>query len=216
MATNPFATRNYNEELAKADPVTYLAKLIGFERELPFIASQKDKVLPILTGVVVYRQLGHIDKQKVLRSAQELGNPKFFGKVQELCAQVIANAYWNPWCLSSSELRDFFDFNKSVSDFLGTWFITIEGKLEVGFVAGAMYEISKSGSSNFISNLAGKPLAEAALTKLNLTGKAVKTGGRAFFVLVILASVIKKFSDMEIKKAKEELRILGLLESGDL
>ena len=216
MATNPFATRNYNEALAKADPVIYLAKLIGLESELPFITRQKDKVLPVLTGIVVYRQLSHIDKQKILRAAQDLGDPKFFGKVQGLCAQVIANAYWNPWCLSDSELREFFDSNKSISDFLGTWFITIDGKLEVGFVAGAMYEISKSGSSSFISNLAGKPLAEAALTKLHLTSKAVKTGGRAFFVLVILASVIKKFSDMEIKKAKEELLSRGLLESGDL
>jgi hypothetical protein len=216
MEKNIFVTRNYSSEEAKSDPVVYMAKLIGLESELPFIKLNKDRVLPVLTGLVVYRQLNHIDKQKVLRTAQELGNRKFFGKVQTLCSQVIANAYLNPWSLSNVELRSFFNFNKSVSDFLGTWFITVDGKLEVGFIAGAIYEISSSGSSRFISNLAGKPLTESALSKLKLSSKASKIGAKAFFVLVILASVIKKFSEQDIKKAKEELRIRGLLKAGDL
>lgn len=216
MATNIYAARNYSLEEAKSDPVVYLAKLIGLESELPFIKINKDRVLPVLTGIVVYRQLNHIDKQKVLRSAQELGDRKLFGKVQGICSDVVTNAYWNPWSLSNTELRAYFNFNKSVSDFLGTWFVTVDGKLEVGFIAGAIYEISSSGASSFLSNTAGKPLAEAALKKLKLSSNASKTGAKAFFVLVILASVIKKFSEQDVKKAKEELRIRGFLKAGDL
>ncbi|WP_246616339.1 hypothetical protein [Thaumasiovibrio subtropicus] len=209
-------TRNYSENLLKDDPVIQLAKLIGLESEIPYIRENRELMLPIISGIIVYRQLDHISKRKVLESAYSTGNSKFFGKVQSIIAQVIAKPSWNPWSLSDQELRDFFSKNKDVSDFLSTWFVTLDGKLEAGFVAVAIYQISKGGVSSYLRDQASTHIIEACLRKLRLSSQMTSFGGKAFFVAVILASVLKNFSDIEIKKAREELLNRGLLLPGDL
>ncbi len=211
-----YKARNYNIEQIKQDPVVHLAQLLGLDSEIVFIRQHSQKLLPILSGIIVYRQLNHIDKQKILLLAQNLGNPKLFGKVQGLVAHMIANPSWNTWCLSDGELRKLFDTNKAVSDFLATWFITVDGKLEVGIIASAIFGISSEGVSGYITSQLGKPIAEAGLSRLKLSQGAVQTGSRAFLVTVIIASVLKKFTDIESKRAKEELLQRGLLKVGDL
>ncbi len=208
--------RNYSENLLKADPVIQLAILVGLEGEIPFIRKNKETMLPIITGVILYRQLDHIDKRKVLVATRDLDNPRLLGKIQGLIAQMLAKPAWNPWCMSNDELHNFFKKNKSVSNFLSTWFVTLDGKLEVGFIAVALYQISKGGVGAFLRNQAATHIVESGLKKLKLSSSATNVGGKAFFVTVILASVIKGFSDTEVKKAKKELLNRGLLRPEDL
>ncbi len=208
--------RNYSENLLKTDPVIQLAKLVGLECEIPYIRENKEAMLPIITGVILYRQLNHIEKRNVLVAASDLGNPRILGKIQALISQMIAKPAWNPWCMSNDELRIFFKKNKSVSDFLSTWFVTLEGKLEAGFIAVAVFQISKGGVGAFLKDQTSTHIVEGGLKKLKLSSSVTKFGGKAFFVTVILASVIRGFSDTEVKKAKEELLNRGLLLPEDL
>ncbi|MCS0163287.1 hypothetical protein [Vibrio alginolyticus] len=97
--------RGYSEQTLKAEPVVQLAVLTGLDADLNFIRNNREKVLPIITGVILYRQLNRRDQRKVLEQAQALGNSKFFGKIQMLVAQSIAKPMWNPWSLSDGELR---------------------------------------------------------------------------------------------------------------
>ncbi|MGI2897280.1 hypothetical protein, partial [Vibrio alginolyticus] len=131
--------RGYSEQTLKAEPVVQLAVLTGLDADLNFIRNNREKVLPIITGVILYRQLNRRDQRKVLEQAQALGNSKFFGKIQMLVAQSIAKPMWNPWSLSDGELRQYFNTHKAVANFLSTWFITIDIKLEVGFMAAVIY-----------------------------------------------------------------------------
>jgi len=77
-----YTTRNYNLEHVKQDPILHLAQIVGLDSEISFIRTHSIKVLPILSGLIVYRQLSHIDKQKILKSAQDLNSPRLFGKIQ--------------------------------------------------------------------------------------------------------------------------------------
>lgn len=82
--------RGYSEQTLKTEPVVQLAILTGLDADLSFIRNNREKVLPVITGVILYRQLNRLDQRKVLEQAQALENPKFFGKVQMLIAQSIA------------------------------------------------------------------------------------------------------------------------------
>jgi len=129
---------------------------------------------------------------------------------------MIANPSWNTWCLSNSELQDMFQTNKAVSEFLSTWFITVDGKLEASVIAGAIYGIASDGWKSLSYGQLGRPIAEAALKKLNLSKNTAQKASRAFLVAVIIASVLKQFTNIETKRAKEELFRRGLLKVEDL
>lgn len=208
--------RGYSEQTLKAEPVVQLAILTGLDDDLNFIRSNKEKVLPVLTGVILYRQLNKIDQRKILEQAQSLGNARFFGKVQMLVAQSIAKPMWNPWSLSDSELQEYFKTHKAVSKFLSTWFITIEIKAEVGFVAAVVYALSKGQGAALIKEMAGAHIAEEAFGKLKMSSAVQQVGARAFFVAVILASVIKGFNEADAMSAKKELLRRNLLRPEDL
>lgn len=186
--------------------------MLRLDSEIGFIRQNSKKTLPILSGLIVYRQLNHIEKQQVLRAAQNLGNSKFFGKVQSL----VANPRWNNWCLSDSELKNLFKTNKAVSDFLATYFLTVDGKLEAGIIASTIVGIASDGVTKHITNQLGKPIAEAGLSRLKLSQGAVQSGSQAFLIAVVVASVMIKFTEIEAKNAKEELFRRGLLKVGDL
>ncbi|WP_238116178.1 hypothetical protein [Vibrio cincinnatiensis] len=208
--------RGYSEQTLKTEPVVQLAILTGLDEDLNFIRGNRESVLPIITGVILYRQLNKIEQRKVLEQAQALGNPRFFGKVQMLVAQSIAKPMWNPWCLSDRELQEYFKTHKAVADFLSTWFITIEIKLEVGFAAAIIYALSKGSGASLVKEMASVHIAEEAFNKLKLSASAQQVGARAFFVAVILASVIKGFNAADAMSAKKELVRRNLLRPEDL
>jgi len=216
MTALGYKSRSYNFEQIKIDPIGHLSQLLGLNSEIDFIRQHKVEMLPILSGLIVYRQLNHNDKRKILQLVKQLDNPRLFGKVQGILSLIIANPSWNTWCLSDKELRSFFETNKGVSDFLATWFITVDGKIEVGFIASALFAISNDGIRGYLTSSLGKPIADAGLQKLKLSQGAAKASSRAFLVTVIVASVLKKFTDLDVKQAKEELLRRGLLKVEDL
>ncbi|POB90261.1 hypothetical protein CRN40_00890 [Vibrio vulnificus] len=190
--------------------------LTGLDEDLNFVRGNRESVLPVITGVILYRQLSKIEQRKVLEQAQALRNPRFFGKVQMLVAQSIAKPMWNPWSLSDSELQEYFKNHKAVTDFLSTWFITIEIKLEISFIAGIIYALSKGGGASLVKEMTSVHIAKEAFNKLKLSSASQQVGARAFFVAVILASVIKGFNEADSMSAKKELVRRNLLRLEDL
>lgn len=208
--------RGYSEQTLKTEPVVQLAIITGLDDDLSFIRANREKILPVLTGVILYRQLSKMEQRSVLKQAQDLGNAKFFGKVQGLISQVIAKPMWNPWSLSDSELRKYFQEHKAISDFLSTWFMAIDTKIEVGVVAAAVYQYSKGGVTAIFKDLASVHLAESALKNLKVSTAAEKVASKAFFVAVILVSVLKGFNEADAMAAKKELLRRNLLRAEDL
>lgn len=204
------------------EPVIYLAKLMNLNGYIPFIRQNKNKVLPILTGVLLYRQLSRSEQNKVLPMAKELGNLKFFGSIQMLLAQNIANPGWNKWCLSDSELRGYFETNKFVNDLIGNWFFTIEPKLEISFIVGSIFSVATVGVGAHALDASGGTVAKQSLsliatkTGMKISRQAISTVGKSTIIVTILASVMKMMTDAEVKQAKEELLRRGLLEVKDL
>ncbi|WP_272166091.1 hypothetical protein [Vibrio diabolicus] len=58
--------RGYSEQTLKTEPVVQLAILTGLDADLSFIRNNREKVLPVITGVILYRQLNRLDQRKVL------------------------------------------------------------------------------------------------------------------------------------------------------
>ncbi|PXF29044.1 hypothetical protein WH50_23020 [Pokkaliibacter plantistimulans] len=215
MSNNDIASRHYNIESFKLEPVVALAKLIKFDSHIPFIRANRESVLPILTGIVLYRQLNRNSQSSVLEQAQALGNREFFGKVSNLIAQNIAQPYWNPWCLSDTELRSFFETNKSVADFLSTWFITIDTPKDAASIAGAIYLVSQKGVTGYLKEAVSNPAVDALFKKIS-SNALRQTASKGFFVAIMIASVMKKFSESDAEAAKKELLARGLLTADDL
>ncbi|EOX4426764.1 hypothetical protein ACSVUS_000707 [Vibrio alginolyticus] len=193
-----------------------MAVLTGLDADLNFIRNNREKVLPIITGVILYRQLNRLDQRKVLEQVQALGSSKFFGKIQMLVAQSIAKPMWNPWSLSDGELRQYFNTHKAVANFLSTWFITIDIKLEVGFMAAVIYALSKGQGAALIKEMASVHIAEETFKNLSLSLTAQQAGARAFFVAVILTTVLKGFNEADALAAKKELLRRNMLRIEDL
>ncbi len=208
--------RAYDIQRASEDPTSYLASLIGLDGFSELIRRRKDDVFPILAGVILYRQLSPTEKRQVLGMAQDLGDRRFFGKVQALIATIIAQPYWSPWSLSDVELRDYLDNRKAVSSFIKDYFFTVSPEINVSFLAAILYSVSRSGAKSVISDMAKRPMAEHYLSKTKFSPGAVKAGGAAFLAAVVIASVIRGFSESEIKMAKQEMLRRGLLQEKDL
>jgi|GEM_PF-1493722 len=219
---NSFGERNYKLENAIQEPVIYLAKLMNLHSHVSFIRQNKNRVLPVLTGILLYRQLNHSEKNKILPMTQKLGNTKFLGAVQALLAQNIANPSWNKWCLSNSELREYFETNKFVSELLGTWFFTVEPKLEISFIVSAIFSVATVGVGGHALEASGGVVAKESLvlmakkTGIKLSKEAISSTGKSAVVVTILASVMKMMTDSAVRQAKEELLRRGLLKAKEL
>ncbi|WP_351076693.1 hypothetical protein [Shewanella sp. CAL98-MNA-CIBAN-0140] len=217
-----FTDRNYKLEDAAHEPVIYLAKLMKLEQYSTYIRSHSDRILPILIGVLLYRQLSRPEQNKILPMTNSLKNPQFLNSIQALLSQNIANPNWNKWCLSNSELRDYFQSNKTVSEFIGTWFFTVEPKLEVSFLASSIFSVAALGASGFALEASGGAVTESMVsslskkTGLNITKSSVRAVGRSTIIVMILASTMKMLSDSDMKLAKKELLRRGLLNVEDL
>ncbi|PMG40891.1 hypothetical protein BCU91_11950 [Shewanella sp. 10N.286.52.B9] len=188
------------------------------DKHLTLIRNNKEKVLPILSGVLLYRQLQRNEKNRVLPMAKSLGDPVFLYSIQTLIAQNIANPNWNKWCLSDTELRAFFDNNRTLSSFISSWFFTIEPKLEVSWLVPALFGVSMTGFKGWVTEASGVSIVNGLSNKtgMSITKSGVSTVTKSFVLVTILASVMKGLTDSDLKGLQEELLNRGLLTTEDL
>ena len=136
--------------------------------------------------------------------------------IQVRISGAIFNPNWYPWSLSNHELQSMMTFNKGVSNFLGTWFFTVEIKPNVSWIAAAILALSAEGFKGAISTLAGQGALDAGLKRLSIRTAGTKFATRSFLIVALIASVLKNFSDADARAAKAELLSRGLLRPEDL
>ncbi|MET2901083.1 hypothetical protein ABXV22_22700 [Vibrio rotiferianus] len=128
-----------------ADPVKYYASLIGMEKHESRLKKQANAI-PIMTGIVLYRQLPKNKQSQILKQILGMSDNQLKASLYRLVSQVVANPYWFSWSLSDSELREFFDTNKGVTDALKVVGLDITIPLTVAGVAAFLYSANEKGS----------------------------------------------------------------------
>ncbi|MGY0614938.1 hypothetical protein [Vibrio sp. FJH11] len=202
-----------------SDPVKYYARLIGMEKYEPRLKKQANAI-PIMTGIVLYRQLPKNKQSLILKQILDLSDGQLKASLYALVSQVVANSYWFSWSLSDNELREFFDTNKEVNDILKVVGIDITVPLTVAGVASFLFSASEKGlpdaSQKALSQLkkavTTSPVAQGGV-KLGLTKQAAS---RVSAILVVMVSVIAYQTNSNAKDAQKELLRRGLLKADDL
>ncbi|WP_404363869.1 hypothetical protein [Marinobacter sp.] len=225
MAANT-ATSRYVTSDFKATPVLALADLMGLSAEhkrqmntdLEFYGS-------LLCGVAVHRHLDqreHIDVNR--RINQQVPPSKLQSKLRELVVMQRVQPYWFMWSLNDEELRDFFDFNKTVAGVTGHILPSspegIVGGLTAAGVASAAYEVATKGAraaaSDRVRALAGSGLVEAVARRLGVSTRSVALAGYAAIPIAIVIAGLNVMSKNSSDKARRELSARGLLAYSDL
>lgn len=210
--------RNYATKLAQSDPLGFYIKLIGLgphEKDL----RKVDNIYYILTGIVVYRQLDHIQRMKVMAEINKVReiNRKLHGTLFAIPPLLVADKFKFKWSLSNSELKAHYESSNGVSSalsFIGLDMRTFAGSAPL--IGGILLEISKSGvkaggkaAFNSVSN--SKLTAELAGQAKVRTTTAVKLGMFAALVTV-LASGVRTMAMVNEEKALHELYLRGMIE----
>lgn len=202
-----------------ADPVKYYASLIGMEKHESRLKKQANAI-PIMTGIVLYRQLPKNKQSQILKQILGMSDNQLKASLYGLVSQVVANPYWFSWSLSDSELREFFDTNKGVTDALKVVGLDITIPLTVAGVAAFLYSANEKGiigasqkaSEQLKKTVTSSPVAQVGM-KMGLTKQAAS---RASAILVVMVTVIAYQTSSNAKDAQKELLRRGLLKADDL
>ncbi|WP_045464422.1 hypothetical protein [Vibrio hyugaensis] len=202
-----------------ADPVKYYASLIGMEKHESRLKKQTNAI-PIMSGIVLYRQLPKNKQSQILKQILGLSDNQLKASLYGLVSQVVANPYWFSWSLSDSELREFFDTNKGVTDALKVLGLDITIPLTVAGVAAFLYSANEKGvigasqkaSEQLKKTVTSSPVAQVGM-KMELTKQAAS---RASAILVVMVTVIAYQTNSNAKDAQKELLRRGLLKADDL
>ncbi len=154
----------------KEDPLGFLIKLMEltqYAKEL----KELDNGLYVLTGLVTFRNLNHMDKIKVNKAIHDLPRGNLLAKLTPMTAMMTANPYWYSWSLSDDELRAYYKLNDRFArsvEMLGLDF----GTLSAVALGGALLAASESGVKSAIINTAKQN------SNANLAGAAAKKFGK--------------------------------------
>ncbi|WP_237358395.1 hypothetical protein [Vibrio owensii] len=157
------------------DPVKYYASLIGMEKHESRLKKQTNAI-PIMTGIVLYRQLPKNKQSQILKQILDMSDNQLKASLYGLVSQVVASPYWFSWSLSDSELREFFDTNKGVTDALKVVGLDITIPLTVAGVAAFLYSANEKGvigasqkaSEQLKKTVTSSPVAQVGM-KMGLT-----------------------------------------------
>lgn len=202
-----------------SDPVKYYASLIGLEKYESRLKKHASAI-PIMTGIVLYRQLPKNKQSMILKQILGLSDNQLKASLYALVSQIVANPYWFSWSLSDSELREFFDTNKEVNDALKIVGLDISIPLTVAGVSAFLYSASEKGligASQSVSNQLKKAITSSPVAQIgSKMGLTRQVASRASAVLVVLVSVISYQTSSNANDAQKELLRRGLLKVDDL
>lgn len=197
----------------KEDPLGFLIKLMdlkAFSEELKKI----DNGLYILTGLITFRSLNHLDKQRINAAIQGIPRGRLLARLAPMTASITANPYWFSWSLSDEELRAYYKLN---SNFAGA--IEMLGLdmnlLSVAGLAGVLLAVTEPGVTSVISKKINNNLASSASKRFGLSGVAVQRAGIAGAIVTVFAGTMHMLSATSANDAKRELASRGLLKLED-
>lgn len=201
----------------KEDPLGFLIKLMDLTQYATELKGLSNG-LYMLTGILTFRSLNHIDRMKVNKAILDLPRGYLLAKLAPMTAQMIANPYWFSWSLSDDELRSYYklnnDFARSVEkiglDFSSVTVLTLGSALLVASESGVKTAIVNAAKQSTNSNLAG-----AAAKKFGASGVSVQRAGIAAAIVTIFAGCMHALSSTSANNAKKELAMRGLLKLED-
>ncbi|KHT64692.1 hypothetical protein RJ45_05130 [Photobacterium gaetbulicola] len=209
-------TARYATSKIKGNPIRFFVKLISvesFESKLKL----EPNALPILTGIVMYRQLPKNRRIEVNKMVLAITDGQLKSKLYGLIGQLSFNPYWFTWSLSDTELRDFFESNKDARKVFKTLGLDINTTISVAGLAGFLYGVAKHGASEKIKDVAKKSFTNVAIANVGRNvGLTPKLASTATAILIACTTVLLAQSESNAKSAKKELLKRGLLLEGDL
>lgn len=76
-------------------------------------------VIEALTGIVVYHQLGHIERMNVMEFLHKnLDGPALSAAIGKITDPMV-NPHWGLWSLSTDQLKEDLEFAEAVSTYIG-------------------------------------------------------------------------------------------------
>lgn len=110
--------------------IEFLCKLIGISYS-KFSKYPNPVVIEALTGIVLYHQLGHIERMNVMEFLHKnLHGPALSAAVGKITDPMV-NPHWGLWSKSTDQLKEDLEFAEAVSQFFtlaGIGFTVGEGK----------------------------------------------------------------------------------------
>lgn len=220
------AISRYGTSDFKATPVIALADLMGLNAEHKRqMNTDLDFYGSLLCGIAVHRHLDqreHIDVNR--RINYEVPPSTLQAKLRSLIVMQRVQPYWFMWSLSDAELRDFFDFNKSVANVTGQALPgspeSIVGGLTAAGVATAAYEFATKGAravaTDRVRAVAGSGLVESVARRLGVSTAGVVNAGYAAIPIAIVVAGLNVMAKNSSDRARRELSARGLLAYEDL
>lgn len=209
--------RHYTFDQIEQKPAVWLAELVGLEPwMMGYVERNPKEYYPLLVGIIVYRQLGHIEKQRVMEMIQLNVRPgygtdhrRIVSHLQGLVALEIANPYWAPYSLSDRELREWKNFSTKVADYVqSTGLVASLPEASILGVAGALIHVKEEGILSFSKEI----------LQINLIDKI--SGKKLHFTAgagaVMIATFFYQSSHAESESARHELFRRQLLRESEL
>jgi hypothetical protein len=215
-ATSQYVTADF-----KTTPLVALADLMGLKPYLSEIANSPLLYGPLLSGIAIFRQLSPADKMRINRSIiEQVGHGHLKTRLRTLISDQSVQTYWYMWSLSDEELREFYDYNLSVTSATDQFNPIDSPPLTVATLAGGIYLVSRSGiktsASSTVASLTKSPLVTATARKLGLGPGTVGTLSGLSVAALIVISGINIMAQKSSERAKRELTARGLLVYGEL
>ena len=175
--------------------------------------------ITILTGIVVYRQLDHLSRQKVMREIQKVRkiNPRLHGKLFSLPPLIVADKYKFKWSLSDTELKRHYESSTGVSSALRYLGIDLRTYgASVAAIGAAILEASKSGlkagAKETIKSSSNYNLASELAEEVDAKPSTVVRVGHFAALVTILASGVRTMALVNEEEALKEMYLRGMVE----
>ncbi|MGB1030709.1 MAG: hypothetical protein ACPGVW_13270 [Pseudoalteromonas marina] len=179
----------------------------------------EDGILPILTGLVAYRQLSRYKQAQVNGAILAIKSGSVKDYLYGLVSQLIFNPKWFSWSLSDEELRTFFETNKSLATATAVLGVVSVGK-SVPDVLESLLNIKEAGikstTKEAIIKASKSRVVNAAASQLTKNSKILSGSNYAAAYVTVLSTFIYYCSGTNQAAAKKELVLRGLIKLEDI
>ncbi|MCF7499918.1 hypothetical protein [Pseudoalteromonas sp. L1] len=179
----------------------------------------EDGILPILTGLVAYRQLSRHKQTQVNGAILAIKSGPVKDYLYGLVSQLAFNPQWFSWSLSDKELRSFFETNKSLATATAVLGVASVGK-SVPEVLESLLNIKEAGvkvaAKEAIVKATKSEVIKTAASQFTKNPKILAGSNYAAAYVMVLSTFLYYCSSTNQAAAKKELVLRGLIKLEDI
>lgn len=210
---SPYVTEQY-----KSDPIGFLINILDAKKIEKEIRNE-DGILPILTGLVAYRQLSRYKQSQVNEAILAIKSGPVKAYLYGLVGQLAFNPKWFSWSLTDKELRSFFETNKTLANASKSLGIMVVGSSATALIEGLLQikEVGVKSAAKDMAVKASKANIGASIAKKFTQNPRVLVGSSyATAYITVLSTFLYYCSSKNEAAAKNELILRGLIKLDDL